>query len=95
MAHDDDVNYGSLMAEQGHEGLLGDNGIPQPDHAVLAARSEQVNGSVQVETPHTLARTWKEVDKHQSAVRMSTKNWFRSDLVSPVSKYATNRNYLM
>ena len=26
---------------------------------------------------------------------MSTKNWFCSDFVSPVSKYATNRNYLM
>ena len=59
MAHDDDVNYGSLVAEQGHEGLLGDHGVPQPDHAVLAARSEQVHGSVQVETPHTLARTCK------------------------------------
>jgi hypothetical protein len=56
---DDDVHDGGRMSEQGHDGLLGDHGVPQSDHTVVTARSKQVYGSLQVETPNALAQTAK------------------------------------
>jgi hypothetical protein len=85
---DEDVHYGGLMTEQGHEGLLGDHGVPQSDHAVITARSKEAHRSLQVETADTL-------NKHQSAVRVCTKNRFRSDFFESYVKVGYDGNHIL
>lgn len=54
VAQDQQIHHGSLVAEQGRHGLLGDHRVPQPHHAVAAARGEQAQLPLQVETANAL-----------------------------------------
>ena len=69
VAHDEDVYYWCLVAEERHQGQPGDHGVPQSDDTVTAASNEQVQRPLQVETANTLAHTdiSRSVDVHQTA----------------------------
>ena len=57
VAHDEDVYYWCLVAEERHKRQPSDHGVPQSDNTVIAASSEQVQRPLQVETANTLAHT--------------------------------------